>query len=83
MVTNIEKVADSLRLVQKSNRYLKLRLENHREQNRILFKTENANELFDEKAEVEAEKILSSKGEKSADKDLLSRLLWIQSVQAT
>ena len=57
-----------------------MRLEKHREQNGILVKTENTNEFFDEKAEVEAEKILSSRDEKSADKNLLSRLLWNQSV---
>ena len=75
-IVKIEKVASNLRLVQKSNRYFKLRLEEQREKNGIKVKTEHCVELFDEKAEVEVEIILNSKEETIAGKDLLSRLLW-------
>ena len=40
-------------------------------------------ELFDEKAKTEAEKVLNSKGKHAAGKELLSHILWNESVQAT
>ena len=79
----IEMVVDNLRSVQKCNHYLNSRLEDQRKKDGVSIGIDKCSELFDESAEVEAKQILDSREEISANKDLLSRLLWNQSVQAT
>ena len=58
-------------------------MEKDRENHGVNIKTEHSSLLFDETADAEAKKIISSKGKEKAGKCLLSRLLWNQSLMAT
>ena len=79
----IDKVADDLHSMQKSNFYLRSRLEKDRENHGVNIKAEHSLLLFDESVDADAKKIISSKGKEKAGKGLLSRLLWNQSLMAT
>ena len=79
----IETIGDHLHLVQKSKRYYRMIFEEQREKDGISIDINKCGILFDKEADAEAEKIFNSRGETNADKDLLSRLLWNQSLQAT
>ena len=82
-MVKIDMVKENLRSVQKSNVYLKSCLEKQREKHGISISMDKSVELFDVDADVEAKRILNSNGEHSAGKELLSRILWNQSVIAT
>ena len=79
----IETVADSLHSLQKRNHYLELRLEEQRVKHGVSLKASMYGELFDDEAQKEADNIFNAKGKQLASKQLLSRILWNQSLQAT
>ena len=82
-IERIEDIGSNLHSERKKNIYLEARIKKQTEDHGIALKSSMYGELFDKEAQVQADEIFKSKGKVLTKKQLLMKLLWNQSCEAT